>query len=266
MDEVSNLGAELETQTESASPQTDPSHESTISESQAETTQVASDQHDKHWIRKVRRDRDDAIRAKEDAERKAQIQEELIKQLMANQGGQTQQAGEEDILAEIQREEYVAGDKVARAIKRQQEEFDKKLAKFEKAQAQQAYSSQEAELRKSYPDIDDVVNRDTLDTLKETNPRLFQRVANLLKVDPIDGAAFAYETIVSAGLVDKAPETRRAKEVEKKLEQNKKTVQSPLASDKRPIAQAMSYPESRAAREALWNETLRYASLGGGGY
>lgn len=270
MEEVLNQGEVLEetqVQVETASPGTETTHDQNVSELHSESSERQPDQQDKSWIKKVRRDRDEAIRAKEDAERKAQIQEELIRQLMANQGkGPSSNAVEEDIIAEIQNEEYVAGDKVARALKKQQDEFDKKFAKFEKLHEQQNISKQEAEIRSQFADYDDIVNRDTLDMLKETNPKLFTRVANLLKVDPMDGAVFAYETIVSAGLVEKIPDNRRAKEVEKKLEQNKKTVQSPQSFDKRPIAQAMNYPESKQAKQTLWEETLKYANMGGGGY
>jgi hypothetical protein len=271
MEEVSNQGAEQEetlVQQEAATPQAE-SNQGTTVDQQASDSSVQSqpDQQDKSWIKKVRRDRDDAIRAKEEAERKSKLQEELIRQLMVNQGqSQSSAQPEEDILDQIQREEYVPGEKVAKAIKREREEFRKELDKLKKMQEQQFQAKQEDQIRAAYSDYDEVVNPDTLDLLKETNPKLFNRVANLLKVDPMDGAVFAYETITAAGIVDKVPGARRAKEVEKKLDQNKKTIQSPASYDKRPMAQAMSYPETKAAREALWAETQRYAALTGGGY
>lgn len=264
MDEVSNPGAvqeETQVQTESAAPQMEATQEAIAQSSEAKT-QSQPDQQDKSWIKKVRRDRDDAIRRADEAERKAKMQEELMKQFMANQAPQA--APEEDILQQIQKEEYVPGEKVAKALRKQQEDFDRKLADLKKLQDQQYFSKQEDQIRATHPDYDDVVNPDTLDLLKETNPKLFNRVANLLKVDQMDGAIFAYETIVGQGLVDKIPDSRRAKEIDKKLEQNKKTVQTPQAYDKRPLAQAFQMPQTKKEKEALWAETQKYASMAGG--
>ncbi len=265
MEEVSNQSVvDNDLQMGSAPQQTESSQEQPTQEL-SETSQVASDQQDKSWIRRNRRDRDEAIRRAEEAERKAKIQEEVIKQLMTNHPAQSGQS-EEDILGQLEREEYATGDKMAKAMKQQKQDLERQIADLKKAQQQSYLERQEAEIRSQYADYDDVVNPDSLDMLKETNPRLFTRVANLLKVDPMDGAVFAYETIKGAGIGDKMPDVRRSKEVEKKLDQNKKTIQSPTSFDKRPMAQAMNYPETKEARQALWNETLKYASMGGGGY
>jgi hypothetical protein len=265
MEDVSNQSAvDLEPQMGTASPQTESMQEQPTQQA-TETNQVASDQQDKGWIRRNRRDRDEAIRRAEEAERKAKIQEEVIKQLMTNQPTAIAHS-EEDILSQIEREEYATGDKMAKAMKQQKDEFNRQIAELKKQQQQSYLERQEAEIRSQYTDYDDVVNPDSLDILKETNPRLFSRVANLLKVDAMDGAIFAYETIKNAGISDKMPESRREKEVEKRLEQNKKTIQSPQSFDKRPMAQAMAYPETKEARQALWAETLKYANQGGGGY
>ncbi len=266
MEDVSNQSVvDNDLQMGSASPQTESSQEQPTQEL-SETSQVVSDQHDKSWIRKNRRDRDDAIRRAEEAERKAKIQEEVIKQLMTNHPAAQTGQSEEDALLQLESEEYATGNKTAKAMKQQKQDLERQIAELKKAQQQSYLDRQEAEIRSQYADYDDVVNPDTLDMLKETNPRLFSRVANLLKVDPMDGAVFAYETIKNAGIGDKMPDVRRSKEVEKKLDQNKKTIQSPTSFEKRPMAQAMNYPETKEARQALWNETLKYASMGGGGY
>ncbi len=267
MEEVSNQGAvyeETQTQQESASPQTETEREQPESTNQA-TAGDLPDQQNNGWIRKVRRDRDEAIRRAQEAERKSQMQEELIRQMTTKFTPQAA-AESEDILSEIEREEYVPGEKVAKALKKQQEQFNKQLEELKQSQKRQELSKEEERLRNTYSDIDDVVNPDTLDMLKEKNPTLFRRVANLLQVDPIDGAVFAYETIVSQGIAEQVPGIRRKKEVEKKLEENKKTVQSPQVFSKRPMAQAMQYPETKEAKKALWEETMRYANQGGGGY
>jgi hypothetical protein len=171
---------------------------------------------------------------------------------------------EEDILSQIQKEEYVPGDKVAKALKKQQEEFDRKLAEIKQETAKQQAAAMFTDLRREYSDFDEVVNSETLSLLDETYPRLAQTIAK--NKDPYDAAILAYETIKGKGLVDKVPGARREKEVEKRLEQNKKTVTSPQAYDKRPMAQAFRLPETKKEKEALWNETLKYAAMSGGGY
>ena len=263
MDEVLNQGEVQEVvQTETASPQ-DQSAQETNQEGQTNQTPSSTDHQDKSWIKKVRRDRDDAIRQADDARRQLKIQEELIKQLMGNLP-QNQVSNEEDLLDQIQKEEYVPGDKVAKALRKQQQQFDQKLEEIKKASEQQKASSMFSELRREYSDFDDVVNSETLALLDETYPRLAQTIAK--NKDPYDAALLAYETIKDKGLLEKVPGSRREKEVEKRLEQNKKTVTSPQAFDKRPMAQAFRYPETKKEKEALWNETLKYASMAGGGY
>ena len=59
-------------------------------------------------------------------------------------------------------------------------------------------------------------------------------------------------------LGDKVPSARRAKEVEKKLEQNAKTVQTPQAYDKRPMAQA--FQMSKAEMANIYKEMMGYAA------
>lgn len=266
MEDVSNQGVVEETlQTETASPQTETEQDKSSYEEQP-NADVKTDHQDNSWIKKLRRDRDEAVKKAAEEARKSQMQEELIRQLMANQTQAPTQSAEEDILSQIEREEYVPGDKVAKALKQQQEQFNKQLEEMRNFNKKQEISKQEEKLRSQYADYDEIVNPDTLDILKETNPKLFNRVVNLLKVDAVDGASFAYETIVSQGIADQIPGLKRSKEIEKKLEQNKKTVQSPAAYDKRPMAQAMSMPETKEAKQALWQETLKYASMAGGGY
>jgi hypothetical protein len=60
------------------------------------------------------------------------------------------------------------------------------------------------------------------------------------------------------------PTNRRAKEVEKKIEENSKTVQTPQAFEKRPMAQAFKMTESELA--VLYKEMTHYANMAGGGY
>lgn len=266
MEEVSNNGAVIEetlSQTETAAPQAE-SNQETGSEASESQNKSSPDQQDKSWIKKVRRDRDEAVRKAQEAERKAQLQEELIRQLMANQAMAKDSPPAEDILQKVQSQEYVAGEDVAKALKAQKEEFRKELDELKKIANQTVAKNQFADLKREFSDFDDVVNPETLELLKETDPSTYQSIDEIK--DSSKAYRLAYKMIKAQGLVDKIPDERRAKEVEKRLEQNKKTVQSPTSFEKRPMVQAFKQPESKKDKEALWAETLKYASMGGGGY
>jgi alanyl-tRNA synthetase len=170
----------------------------------------------------------------------------------------------EDILQKVQRQEYVAGEDVAKALQQQREEFKQQLEELKKQSEQQKAVSMFADLKREFSDFDEIVNPDTLALLDETYPRLAQTIAK--SKDPYDAALLAYETIKAKGLTERVPDARRAKEVEKRLEQNKKTVQTPQAFEKRPMAQAFRMPETKQEKEAVYKEMLKYAQMAGGGY
>ena len=264
MEEVSNPGEVLEdqVQAESATPQAESDQEavSAVSTSQSESK---PDQQDKSWVKKLRRDRDEAVRREQETARKAQIQEELIKQLVSN-GRIAQPEAEEDIFQKVQKQEYVAGEDVAKLLKQQKDEFRRELDELKKHSAQQQMASMFTEIKREYSDFDEVVNPDTLALLDESDPSTAQARAEIK--DPSKQARLAYKMIKANGLVEKVPDSRRAKEVEKKLEQNKKTVQAPQAYSPRPMAQAFRNPETKKEKEALWAETLKFANMSGGGY
>lgn len=266
MEEVSNPGEMLDQNQavmETTSPQTEAHQEATESQSSGQD-KSPSDQQDTAWIRRLRRERDDAIRKSNESEKNAQMEREVYRQLMANQSAHSTAPVEEDILQQIGKEEYVPGDKVVKALQRQRDDFRKEIDELKKASEKTKMNSMLDDLKREYTDFDDVVNPETLALLDENYPRIAQSIAK--NKDPYDMALLAYETIKSKGLSEKVPGYRREKEVEKRLEQNKKTVQTPQAYDKRPMAQAFRMPEGKKEKEALWQETLKYASMGGGGY
>lgn len=75
-------------------------------------------------------------------------------------------------------------------------------------------------------------------------------------------AIASYKYIKALNLVDKIPNSRRVKEVEKKLDRNGKTIQSPLAFDKRPMAQA--FKSTQEDKNRLYEEMMGYASQANG--
>lgn len=262
MEEVSNTSEVQETvQMESAAPQAESGQETT-QQSIPSQEQVQSDPQDKSWVKKVRRDRDEAIRRAQEAERKNQVQEELLRQIIAQQSGAA--TAKEDVIQKLQSQEYVAGEEVARALKQQQEEFRKEIEELKKQQQTQQQASHIHNLKREFSDFEDVVNPETLELLKDNDPETYESIDSIK--DPAKAMRLAYKTIKLSGLVEKLPENRHSKEVEKRLEKNKQTIQSPVSLSTRPMAQAFKLPETKKEKEALWAETLKYASMSGGGY
>jgi hypothetical protein len=246
MDEVQNQSVELETATEVASP---------VTEATQETAQI-DDRQDRNW-RELRR-------AKDDAERKLKMQDEMIARLMTPQAAPMQSPIEEDYLAELAQEEYVGGDKVAKSFKKMEERFQKKLQEVEAKYQQKEQNSLLASVKSEYADFDQVVNPETLDLIEETNPRLAASLARTMKEDPYSFAIQSYEYIKSRGLSKKAPAPKRQTEVEQKLEQNKKTVPSPQSFEKRPMARAFEMNDDYL--KEVNREMNKYAQQAGMGY
>lgn len=156
-------------------------------------------------------------------------------------------------------EEYVPAGKVKGIAKRTVQPLEKKINDLEAKLAQHEQEKKLAHLHKLYPDFDDVVNVETLEMLEKSKPGL---AATIAKLDPYDMGIQAYEFIKTFGLVEKLPENRRAKEVTQKIEKNAKSVQSPMAYDKRPMAQA--FKSTQADKTRLYEEMMFYANKASG--
>lgn len=250
MDDVENQGVlpeETQAQTEIAAPETESAQDQSYqAEAQAKQNHA--------WAAMRKRN--------EELERRVAVQEEVLK-YASGQQVQHQTAPEEDILDQLQREEYVPGDKVAKAIKNERAQFDRRLQEIERRYQTVQDSSILAEVKRDHPDFDDVVNPDTLALLKEIDPRRAIALENT--PDPYVREATRYDIIKARGLADQVPGAKRAKAVDKQLEQNKKVVQSPQVYDKRPMAKAFEYSRmDKDAQEALRNEMYHYGSMAHG--
>jgi hypothetical protein len=251
MEEVTNQGLTPEiAQQEIAAPETDIQQESTPKETV----------NDRNWK--------ELNRSKEEWKRKAQAQEEITRQVLAMHQAPkpNEQQPESDLsalISAIQKEEYVPGASVAKGLEAMAKTVDQKLKRLEDAHKQQKRIDSLSDLRRRKPDLDEVVNPETLTLLAQQDPELAAQWQNL---DDYAIAVQAYPVIKAMGILDQVPGERRAKEVDKKLDQNKKTVQSPQVFSTRPMAQAFREPQTKAEKEALWQETLKYASQAGMGY
>lgn len=253
MEEVENQGIKQATAEEIATPETETNQQDTI---ETQDNQV-EDRNDRNW-RALRQ-------SKEDLERKTRMQEDLIQRILSQQSHPqpVNQSIEEDIIQELAKEEYVPGEKVAKGFKKLKEEFRRELDEVKKTYASQHQNQLFNELKREYPDFEDVVNSETLNQLETSNPRLAKFIAD--SKDPYAIAVQSYEYIKAKGLASKEAPSKRARETEAKIEQNKKTVQTPM--DKRPMAQAFSYDTlSEDQKKALQREMYSNAQRVGMGY
>lgn len=225
-------------------------------EVQAEVQKPIEEKEDPHWLKKLRKER-------QELSQKNRMLEDLLAQQMQAKP-QAVSVQEEDFIDQIQKEEYVPGEKVAKGFKHLEQKFAKRLAEVENKYKANAYQNQINELKRDYSDLEDVVNPDTLQIVKEKNPRLAQTWVGL---DDYTLYVQAYPYIKNSGILEDIPGFKRAKEVDKKLEQNKKTVPSPASFDKRPMAQAFDPNRlSKTQKDELLQEMSHFAGLGGGAY
>jgi hypothetical protein len=157
-------------------------------------------------------------------------------------------------------EEYVPAGKVKGIARRTVQPLEEKIQRLENKIAEQEQQKLIQSLRTSYPDFDDVVNVETLQMLEKTEPELAATIGQFK--DPYKMGLHSYKYIKALGLSEKVPDARRSKEVIQKMDKNAKAVQSPMAYDKRPMAQA--FKQTGADKNALYEEMMSYAKLANG--
>lgn len=233
---------------ESDTPQTSPMESETTQDTTIETKQ------DRNW-REMRR-------INTELERKARAQEELIASLI-KQAAPVQQEQRElpDEIDSIPDNDYIPKGQVKKLMEKEAKKAEKRAEEAVQRILEQRESANfHKRLQEEFPDFDEVVTAETLEMLEQQHPKLAKTIAGLK--DPYSMGYQTYEFIKAKGLVDKTPNHRRAKEVEKKIEKNSKTVQSPQAFDKRPMAQTFELTEKN--KQDLWKEMNSYAQLAGG--
>lgn len=115
-------------------------------------------------------------------------------------------------------------------------------------------------LSRQYSDFSEIVNPETLSILEEKEPELAATIAELK--DPYKIGVQSYKYIKAMGLSQSAKEDRRVKETEKAIAKSEKAITSPMAYDKRPIAQAFKLTD--AMKKDLYREMHGYAALASG--
>lgn len=233
-------------------PEANVSHETTKEVEQQQAQQV-EDRQEKNWR---------AVREKQkELERELVMQKEMNEKLLKLATQNTPKAEELDPLDKIADDEYISAGKVKQLVSKQAAKIAQEIAQkeAEKLMKQQEQSQFLVKLKSKYPDFQDVVTPETLALLEDKNPELANTIAEIQ--DPYKMGLQSYEYIKALGIASDIPNARRAKEVEKKISENAKTVQSPQAYDKRPMAQAYRITEQE--KQKLYEEMSQYASMAG---
>lgn len=208
-----------------------------------------ADEQERNWRAMRQRQREMEMEIKQ--------KNELLERFMQTQKPQPVQEVAEPEEAD---EEYVPAGKVKGIARRTVQPLEKKIQELEDKLAKQDQQKLIQSLRTQYTDFDDVVNVETLEMLEKNEPELAATIAQFK--DPYKMGLHSYKYIKALGLVDKLPDTRRAKEVQKKIEKSSKAVQSPMAYDKRPMAQA--FKSTQADKTALYEEMMFFAGKASG--
>jgi hypothetical protein len=203
-----------------------------------------------------------AIRERQkELERELRMQKEVNDRLLQmTQPFQKQQVDEDDNIAD---DEFIPKGKVKKILQKgKQEIVQETLEQVKNMLIQQDQANFRDKLKRQYADFDDVVNPDTLALLEEQEPELAQTIASTQ--DPYKIGMQSYKYIKALKLEGEVPSKRHKREVEKKIEKNAQTVQSPQAYDKRPMAQAFKMTD--AEKKSLYKEMNEYASQVGMSY
>jgi len=221
-----------------------------------QTQQPVEDHQERNWR--------ELNRVKKELERKARVQEELIERLMQQQQPQApiMQSQEEDELDSIPDDDHLVKRQQKKLVKKEVEPLQKRIDELESRLHKQSQIDRYESLKRKFPDFEDVVNAETTAILEEQEPELAQTIIDMK--DPYKIGMQTYKYIKALNISDQVPKARRSKEIDKKLESNSKTMQSPQAFDKRPMAQAFKLTDSE--KNKLYEEMMGYASQVGFSY
>jgi hypothetical protein len=227
-----------------------------VQESPAQEVQREESRQERNW-REMRQQKAELERELRSAR---ELNQKILEAQLANAQVRQQEPDEIDQLDD---NEYVPKATVKKIVEREANKIIKAaVSEVEKAQKAREDSQFMDRLKRQYSDFEDIVNVDTMRLLEEQDPELASTIVELK--DPYKIGVQTYKYIKAMNLSEKVPSSRRVKEVEKKLEQNNKTVQTPQAYDKRPLAAAYKMTEDQKAE--LYKEMMGYASQAGFGY
>jgi hypothetical protein len=194
-----------------------------------------------------------------DLERRLKERDEIFDRMLQAKVAQPIERQEIDEFDSIGADEFIPKGKVERLVEKKAQQYAEQIAKKEvetyfKKQNDSQFLDR---LNRQYSDFTEIVNPETLSLLEEKEPELAQSIADLK--DPYKIGLQSYKYIKAMNLLQKAPESRREKEIDKAIAKSEKSVTSPMAFDKRPIAQAFKLTD--AMKKDLYREMHGYAAL-----
>lgn len=193
---------------------------------------------------------------RKELERELKMQKEINERLIAMTAQAAPKVEEIDELDQLPETEFLDKGKNKKLVRKEIQPLERKIQELEQKLAQQQQVQHIDKLKRQYSDFDEVVSPETMALLEEREPELVESIVALK--DPYKIGLQTYKYMKALNIASEVPKARRVKEVEQKLEKNAKTVQSPLANDKRPIAQAFKMTE--ADKNSLYAEMMGYAS------
>lgn len=224
-----------------------------VSEEKIETKQ------DRNWA--------EMRRKQQEVERKSEIQEELIRQLLQAQqqsNVKVPEKQEEDEFSSLDADSYLTYADSQRLIEKKASKIaEQKYLEMERKREQDRFMER---LQMRFEDFNVVVTQENIKKFEQLEPELAQTIADLK--DPYKIGIQTYKFIKSLNLSSDEPlEDRHVKEVKKKIEKNEKTIQSPQSFQARPMAQAFSMMDmSKEEKEKLYDEMMGFAARSGGSF
>lgn len=216
------------------------------------------DPQERNW-KELRRKAEEAEKRQKEYEDKIRLQDEFIKSMLAQKTIQEQppQPSEVDEFADLPEEEYLPYGQTRKLVQKDARQIARE--EFLALERERESKRFKERLKAKYSDFDDIVNPETIAILEKKEPELATTIAELK--DPYKMGLQTYNFIKSMGIAGTPDERKHANEVKKKIEKNEKSVQSPQAYNKRPMAAAFSMGNmSKEEKDKLWAETLGYAS------
>ena len=226
-----------------------------------ESNNEVSASNERHELEEKQEKNWQAMRRKQqESELKLKAQEEMIEKLLKLQTPKEPSAPVVDEFAGIAPDDYPTWDLTEKRINKRAEEIaERKYRELESRKESERFLER---LNSKYSDFQDVVNPDSIALFEEKEPELASTIAELK--DPYKMGLQTYKYLKGMNLAGETSEKRHAKEVVKKLEANEKTVQTPQAHDKRPMAKAFKMDSSEMT--ALYEEMMGHAARSGFSY
>jgi hypothetical protein len=169
---------------------------------------------------------------------------------------------EVDEFDKIGDDEFIPFSKVKKLAERNSQKVLKNTEELVRQEVQKALKTQEDSqfldrLNRKYSDFSEIVTAETLSILEEKEPELAAAIG--ASKDGYQIGVQSYKYIKAMGLSKEAKEGRREKEIDKAIAKQEKAVTSPMAYDKRPIAQAFQLTD--AMKKDLYREMNGYAAM-----